>query len=228
MIKKILQSANGKLYLLLAVTLAVFLFFTASYLRSYYGYYMELYQFRKNLIASLTTQDVGKPEYVMGDPYQGSLNSKIIVFEYGDMSCEACKAIQPALRQLQDFYGQDKMALIWKDFPITPVDTNIQAHEALHCANDQNAFPAYQSALYAHQGAYTQDLLENTAKEVSLDQAKFNDCLVTNKYQTTVENNYRDAIRIGLDSAPTIFINNTKVDNDFSFDGLRKVVESTK
>lgn len=228
MLKKLMQSVNGKLYLLLAITAAVFIFFTGSYLRSYYAYYKELYQFRKDLISSLTSVDVQKPEYAIGDPYQGTLNSKIVIFEYGDLSCEACKAVQPVVKQIQDLYGEKNIALIWKDFPITPLDTNIQAHESLHCADDQKQFGAYKDALYEHQGSYSLDAFLNTAKSLNLDMPKFTDCIQSGKYQTAVENNYREAIRIGLDSAPTLFINNTKVSGDFSLPNLRSIIEGTK
>lgn len=228
MFKKILQSQNGKLYILLSVTAVIFLVFTYSYLRPYFSYYKELYNFRKNIVASLTNQNVQKPEYVSGDPYQGSLNAKIVIFEYGDLSCEACKALQPVLKQIQDFYGPTKLVLIWKDFPITPTDQNIQAHEALHCADDQKKFPAYLAALYENQGLYSQTLFKDLAKKLSLNEEAFNSCIDDRNYQATVENNYRDALRIGLESTPTLFINNTQVNSGFSYEGLRSIIERTK
>lgn len=228
MLKKLIQTPNGKLYLLLIVSLVVFAIFAVIYAKTYFAYYKELYNFRKDLISSLTQNEVRKPEYVLGDPYEGSLNSKIVVFEYSDLSCEACKAVEPELKKMVDFYGPGKIALIWKDFPITPADENILAHESLHCANDQAAFTQYKELLYKNQSQYSKALFLQTAKELSLDQTEFTNCLETRKYQTVVENNYRDGLRIGLDSAPTIFINNTEVTNGYSFENFRKIAEQTK
>jgi protein-disulfide isomerase len=228
MFKKILQSQNGKLYILLSITAVIFVVFTVSYLRSYVSYYKELYTFRKNIIASLTDENVPKPEYSKSDPYQGSLNARTVIFEYGDLSCEACKALQPTIKQLQDFYKPNNLVVIWKDFPITPTDLNIQAHEALHCANDQKYFAPYLAALYENQGQFTTTLFKDLAKKLSLNETTFNSCVDNRDYQSTVENNYREALRLGLDSTPTLFINNTQVNSGMSYEGLRNIIEKTK
>lgn len=225
---KLLKSQNFKLYLLLLITGLVFGVFTFLYVKDYVGYYKELYTYRTRLIADLTGGEVIKPTFSDGDPYIGNKLAKVVVFEYADFSCEACKSIQPEIKKLVDFYGPEKIMLIWKDLPITGADLNLTAHEAARCAGDQNKFFEYGDQLYAAQGTFSNELFTNIAANLSLNLDDFNMCLNGRKYSDVVENNYRDALQIGLSSAPTIFINNQQLNGGYTFESMRNIAESTK
>jgi len=224
------QSPNFRLFLMIIVLIIVFVLFLAMYLKSYFSYYKELYDYRKGLIESLTQTDqpTVKPYYRSNDIYEGNLTAKITIFEYADMSCQACKALGPEMQKLINFYGTDKVLHVWRDLPITGADNNIEAHQAVHCANDQGKFNEYKDALYEHIGEYNQTLFLSTAEKLGLNKDDFATCLNTEQYKSTVENNYREALRLGLDATPTLFINGQQVTSNYTFENLRNVTEQTR
>src|SRR5690606_30301618 len=147
----------------------------------------------------------------------------IVVFEYGDFSCEACKQLQKTLGELKRFYGAQNMMIVWKDLPITVAPNNLLAHQAAHCANDQQAFPSYKPLLYENQAVFSRDLFIALAQQLNLDVAVFTECLDSEKHKSTVTGNFNDALRIGLDATPTLFINNREVQSGFNFENLRNI-----
>ncbi len=221
-------TTNAKLYILLGITTLLVLVFFALYMKDYVNYYVDLYSFRERLVNSLTNDETEKPTYFPGDPYEGNPRARIVVFEYGDFSCEACRQLQGTLTELRRFYGAQNMMVVWKDLPITIAPNNLLAHQAAHCANDQNAFPAYKPLLYDNQAAFSKELFVQLAQQLNLDVAVFTECLDTEKHKSTVTGNFNDALRIGLDATPTLFINNREVQSGFNFENLRNIIEQTK
>lgn len=228
--KSWIQSPNFRLFIMIIVLIIVFVLFLSMYLKSYFSYYKELYDYRNNIIDSITQNDepIIKPYYRSDDIYQGNLTANITIFEYADMSCQACKELQPEMQKLINFYGTDKILHVWRDLPITGADNNIEAHQAVHCANDQDKFNEYKTSLYEHIGEYNQTLFIDLADKLGINKDEFATCLNTEQYKSTVENNYRDALRIGLDSTPTLFINGREVTSNYTFENLRNVTEQTR
>ena len=228
MLKEKLQSTNLKLYILLGIIVLLFVVFGIYFLKDYYSYYRELYAYRQRLVSALSSEQVIKPVYNVNDPYSGNPRSKIVIFEYSDFSCEACRALQPIIQEVEKFYGENNILIIWKDLPISISPNNFMAHESAHCAFEQNAFKQYKSLLFEQQGKFSKELFIALAESLNLDTAKFTECLESEKYKDTVQINFEEALRIGLDSTPSLFINNQEVQYGFNFSNLRSIIESTK
>lgn len=228
MLSEKLRSTNVKLYILLGLILAVFIFFLIFYLKDYYKYYSDLYKYRDQLVQSLTQSQVEKPTFESTDPYKGNPRSTIVIFEYSDLSCESCKAMQSTMKEVEDFYGIKNIFLVWKDMPVTVNPNNIRAHQAARCAQDQKAFWEYKDLLYQNQGTFGDELFLELAKTLNLDGTAFKECLDSQKYKDLVESNFEKSLQLGLDSAPTLFINNREVQSGFNFNNLRSIIESTK
>ncbi|MCC6639404.1 thioredoxin domain-containing protein [Candidatus Falkowbacteria bacterium] len=222
------QSTSVKLTLLLGVTIILLVGFLIAYSKTYIRYYLDLYNYRQDLVDKLTTKEIKKPTYSPNDIALGNPKAKIVIFEYSDFSCEACKQIQKTMIDLVDFYGQNNILYIFKDLPASTNENNLLAHQAAHCAHDQNAFSAYKLTLYDHQGAFEKPLLIDYAKDLKLDEEKFTQCLEEERYKQTVLNNLNDALKLQLTGVPTLFINNQEVANNFTFNNLRGIIEQSK
>ena len=99
------------------------------------------------------------------------------------------------------------------------------ATEAAWCAADQNKYFEYQRALYENYGAaYNPDLLNNLAAGVGLDQAAFAQCLSNRTHRTDVENARQAAVRQGVDSTPTFFINNRRVEGNQPYGTFQSIL----
>jgi predicted DsbA family dithiol-disulfide isomerase len=99
------------------------------------------------------------------------------------------------------------------------------ATEAAWCAADQNKYFEYQRALYENFGvAYNPNILNDIAAAVGLDQTAFAQCLSTRMHRTDVENARQTAVRQGVDSTPTFFINNRRVEGNQPYGTFQSIL----
>lgn len=222
------QSTSVKLYFLLGLVALLLVGFLISFSKHYVNYYLSLYKYRQNLVERLTTKDIKKPEYNPGDIYTGNPNANIVIFEYSDFSCTACREVQKTLIDLLSFYGVNNVFIVFKDTPLTTDPENLLAHQAAHCAFEQKKFDAYKLALFDNQGEFQKEQLIEYAKETKLEMKKFEECLSSEKYRSTVIASLNDALRLGINATPTLFINNQEVESGFTINNLRSIVEKTK
>ncbi len=101
------------------------------------------------------------------------------------------------------------------------------ATEAAWCAQDQGRFFDYQHALYENQGqiAYNQSTLTNLAASIGLDREAFANCLSSRTHQADVENARRAAVNRGVNSTPTFFINNQRLEGNQPYQIFQRVIE---
>ena len=101
------------------------------------------------------------------------------------------------------------------------------ATEAAWCAQDQGKFFEYQRALYEKQGqiAYDENGLTDVASQVGLDSAVFSECLSSGKHRAEVENARRAAANRGVNSTPTFFVNNQRIQGNQPYEVFKQVIE---
>ena len=101
------------------------------------------------------------------------------------------------------------------------------ATEASLCANDQDAFHDYQRALFTVQGQidYTNANLTDIASSLGLGNDQFSQCLANRTYQTTVEDGRRAAQNKGVNSTPTFFVNNQRVEGNQPMSVFQQLIE---
>jgi protein-disulfide isomerase len=92
---------------------------------------------------------------------------------------------------------------------------SVLAAQASACANEQGRFWDYHHILYANQKGkreqQTAEDLKRYAAASSHDMERFNSCLDSGKFATTVSNDTEAATQMGVTSTPTIFVNGRKV-----------------
>ena len=105
------------------------------------------------------------------------------------------------------------------------------AAEASECATDQGKFWEYYDLLFArhsgeNQGAFSKDNLKKFAAELKLDTAKFNACLDSGKYTTTIQSDTGFLESLGVQSTPTFLVNRQLIPGALPFDKFKQVIES--
>jgi protein-disulfide isomerase len=99
------------------------------------------------------------------------------------------------------------------------------ATEAAWCAADQDSFFEYQHVLYENFGeTYNQASLTNLAAGLGLDPDAFSQCLSNGTHRAEVENARQAAIRQGVDSTPTFFINNQRVEGNQPYEVFQSII----
>lgn len=162
------------------------------------------------------------------DPIRGDATATVIIEEYADFQCPACKTLEPALtRVLQEFPGEVK--LVYNDYPLRTIHPNAAgAAEAGQCANNQNRFWEYHDLLYQKQTAWSDlDAPDSTfvtyATDLGLDTAAFQTCLDGDSTVASVKEDEQEGLKAKVNSTPTLFVNGERLVGP-SYETLRAAV----
>lgn len=151
------------------------------------------------------------------DNYIGQKNAKVVLIEYADLQCPACKAYESILTKIAAEHNNDSFAYVYRYFPLI----NIHSHALLaasynEAAARQGKFWEMNRALYNKQDEWSEALDAETkilsyAKELGLDIKKLTNDAKSQEISDKVNNSLKEATRMGLDSTPTLILNGVKI-----------------
>lgn len=160
-------------------------------------------------------------------PTKGSADAPVTIVEYSDYGCSHCRAFSleklPVLEA--DYINTGKVKYIVHSFNLGRPETALAA-EAAWCAADQQKFFDYKHALFEKQGtAWGQGNLVELAATVGLDRNAFQQCLSDGTHRADVEKARQAAANRGVNSTPTFFINNQKVEGNQPIEVFRQIID---
>jgi len=159
------------------------------------------------------------------DPSYGNAKAAITIVEFSDFQCPYCLRAMPTLRRIQQTYG-DRVRVVWKDFPLTRIHPQAtKAAEAAHCAEEQDKFWPYHDRLFANQDKLMVDDLKKHAQDLSLDAARFNACLDSEKYASRVKEGLDAGTKLGVSSTPTLFVNGRVLPGAYPYEEIAAVID---
>ncbi|WP_455378996.1 thioredoxin domain-containing protein [Petrachloros mirabilis] len=177
----------------------------------------EQARFRQALVVSLRRKtdiriDLSEPELPVfsvsadDDPFIGPTNAPITIIEFSDFQCPYCKLSSPVLKEVISKYPE-KIRLVYRDYPVPNHPHAPKAAEAAQCAAEQGQFWEYHDLLFSRQTPGDGWDYAVLAKELGLQEERFTTCLNTGRYQDEVSKDLRDALKLGITSTPTFFVN---------------------
>lgn len=168
-----------------------------------------------------TTSTITLPPAISGsDVILGDPKAPVSIIEYADYQCPFCgrfyQQTEPLIRD--QYIKTGKVKMVYRDFQFLGPES-IAAANAAGCAKDQNQFWAYHDAIYnteladghENNGNLTRTLFIQLAQQLKLDIPTFTQCLDSNKYQAQITQDTNNASQVGVNSTPTIFIDDQKV-----------------
>ena len=158
------------------------------------------------------------------DPVKGAATAPIQIVEYSDFQCPYCSRVNPTLDQVKEKYG-DKVALVFRNFPLPMHKEAPRAGEASYCAQDQGKFWEYHDILFENQRAQKDEDLKKYAATVGLDAAKFDECLSSNKYADRIAADKKSGEANGVSGTPAFFINGVFVNGARPFEAFAEVID---
>ncbi len=171
-----------------------------------------------NLKAPRVKIEVGKGEA------KGPANAKVTLVEFTDYQCPYCAKSRPAINQVLAAYG-DKIRYVLRDFPLSFHQNSAKAHEAAHCAGEQNKYWELNKMLFEHQQALEVPKIKEYAKELKLDQAAFDKCLDDGKFKQQVQDSVEYGTSVGVSGTPSFFVNGIPLNGARGFDDFKKVID---
>ncbi|MBI3289217.1 MAG: thioredoxin domain-containing protein [Elusimicrobia bacterium] len=142
---------------------------------------------------------------------QGPASAPIVIIEFSDFECPACRIAEAPLRSLLKLY-EGKVRLVFKHFPLERVHRWARPSAiAAECAGRQGAFWPYHDMLYDRQGQWVGDKAEDAllayAKELKLDEAAWQACRKDPGVNAAVGADIVDGGHAFVGATPTFFIN---------------------
>ncbi|MFA6094790.1 MAG: thioredoxin domain-containing protein [Candidatus Paceibacterota bacterium] len=165
---------------------------------------------------SINAAPVTDADYILGDP-----KAPIVIIEYSDLECPACKYFQGTTNKVMETYGKEgKVALVFRHFPLykgaegyKPLHSKAgKEAEAVECAGELGGSESYYKmidkifSVTPSNNGLDLATLPTLAKEIGLDQTKFTACLDSNKYADKVEAAYNAAVKAGVRATPSYVI----------------------
>lgn len=181
---------------------------------------------------------VGKSEPVIADAnllarkdsYQTSPNNaKVTIVEFGDFQCPSCAQVYPTLKEILKTY-QDKINLVFRNFPLPQHKNATVAAEAGLAAGDQGKFWEMYDKLYENQDKWSQsnnalDIFIGYAKDLGLDVNKFTQDVKNEKFKDIITSDLNDGSLLGVNATPTFFIDGRKAIGVLDLNQLKIIID---
>ena len=88
-----------------------------------------------------------------------------------------------------------------------PFARSCEAAEAAYCANDQGKFWEMHDKIFENQKDLEEGKYKVFAKELNLDENKFNQCLENHQHLEDIKNNIEEGNKANVKGTPGVFIN---------------------
>lgn len=167
-------------------------------------------------------EQVNDPEYYAGNP-----NAKVVISEYSDYECPACGSLHAnAYQNIKEEYI-DTGLVRWEfnDFPLPFHSYAKSAAQGAYCGGEQDKYWEMNEMLFANQRDLSLSAMNRYAENLGLDVEEFEACVQSKSYFDVIENNYKEGVSRGVDSTPTIFVNDIKVTGAQPFETFKKIID---
>lgn len=159
------------------------------------------------------------------DPSIGDRSAPVTIVEFSDFQCPFCKRSAGVVKEVLRAYGEN-VRYVYRDYPSPSHIYAKQAAEAGQCAGAQGKFWAYHDLLFEHQQSGHGWDFNQLAQQASLDTAAFSHCLVTHEYASEVQADLQEALKVGVTSTPTFFINGHPLIGARSFEDFKLLIDA--
>lgn len=152
----------------------------------------------------------------------GSANAEVVIIEYSDTECPYCKVFHNTMKTVMNDY-KGRVAWVYRHLPIPSLHAKAPleaaATECVAELGGNEAFWKYLDKIFA--ATNSNDSLDSTllpimAVEVGIDEAKFNTCLASGKYNKAIEDSAEEGFEAGARGTPYSLI--------MTKDGVQNVV----
>ena len=155
---------------------------------------------------------------------QSNPNAAVVVQEYADLQCPACKAahellVKPLLAEMGS-----QVRYEYRQFPLSSIHRYaLDAAEASECAADQGKFWEFIDTAFTRQDELNNEALKEWAAALGLEADLFGRCVDSNIKRDAVLAQYDAGLERGVTGTPTFFVNGKKVTS--TIDAIRTAVK---
>jgi protein-disulfide isomerase len=169
-------------------------------------------------------------DHVEGLPAQtGNVKSPVIIMEYSDFECPACRNYYFVMREIMVQFG-DKISFVYRHFPLTEIHANSEfAARVAEAAGKQGKFWEMHNLLFEKQDEWAKaanpgQMFESYATLLGISVEKFKTDIASKEVADLVKAERASALKLGLPGTPSFFINGKQIQNPASVDAFKTVV----
>lgn len=163
------------------------------------------------------------------DPSKGNPDSDVLVVEFFDPNCPACKVMHPIMDAVVESHGDDAR-FVYRPFILW--QHSVVQVEALHHANQQGKFFEMLQGQFDRQipgSGLPYETVEEIASEIGIDPDLMRQRIERGLYRSLAMRHRTAGVEAGISSVPTVMINGRFVDrNSRSVACLGELIERSK
>lgn len=149
----------------------------------------------------------------------------ITVVEFSEFQCPFCERVLPTVRRLMTEY-KGQVRWIVRDFPLGFHDRAKPAAVAAHCALDQGKYWEMYKELFRNQRNLADDDLRKYAKNIGLDEKKFESCFSNPEPKLAIiDKNYQSGEQVGVTGTPAFFINGRRLSGALPYEEFKRIFD---
>lgn len=160
------------------------------------------------------------------DNVKGNASSTVVLMEYADFECPACRSYYPMLREVFQEYG-DRVQFVYRHFPLIGIHPNAEfAARASEAASKQGKFWEMHDLLFEKQNEWSKvadvsPIFESYATLLGLDVQKFKADWISKEVKDFVKAQRVHSLKSGLQATPTFFLKGEQIKNPNSAQEFR-------
>lgn len=158
---------------------------------------------------------------------KGKAGAPVIIVEFGDVQCPACRAAQPIIDKVVE-KNKDNVYFVFRHFPLSIHQNSKIAAQATEAAGAQGKFFEMLDVMYDKQIEWSdksnpREQYRSYAKDLGLDMEKFNKDMENLK--SGIEQDYALGNKAGVESTPTFFVNGKKYPGVMQEEQFQQVID---
>jgi protein-disulfide isomerase len=167
------------------------------------------------------------------DHTKGNENATVTLVEYSDFQCPACATYSPLIKELEEEF-KDDIKISYRHFPLTQIHPNaLNAAKAAEAAGVQGKFWEMHDVLFERQNEWSgstariaQTQFEKYAEELELNIEQFKSDRERDEIKEKIQRDIQNGNQAGVNSTPTFFINEEKIENPQNYEELKQLIEA--
>ena len=184
-----------------------------------------------SLLISMMATSANDEPFDVPERVKGNENAEVVLTEFGDLECPACRAAFPIISELAEEFGDD-VKIVYKHFPLTQIHPNaFLAAQATEAAGMQGKFWEMHDVIFEEQPKWARSVNPRAsfiryAEDLGLDVDQFKQQLNATSIKQKVNSDIAEGNALNVRSTPTFALNGEVIQNPGSIEDFRAILRA--
>lgn len=165
------------------------------------------------------------------DHLSGNAAAPVVLIEYIDLECPACRAVHPVVAQLETEFP-DELLVVRRHLPLTSIHPNaFEAAQFAEAAGRQGMFEEATDIFFDRQSEWASvsdptSLFESYMNEIGLDAAQLQSDLADPTIDDRINRDIAAAGALNANSTPSFFLDGELISNPGTIEAFRPLIQA--